>query len=185
MKCSGIRSAPVVAYLLGQGPRRAILRCTAAVAVAWTTCCATPGRTGDALPTRACALPPAGSAFPPFTNFIGAFNTRDRASFTEAFAEDATVFFDLDDPAGRVEGRAPILDVFRPLFSGAGAAQSIQLRPAAVRRQDFADTVLVTFQLESALGVGRRSILFRCDPDETWRIVHLHASSVDAARKPG
>jgi ketosteroid isomerase-like protein len=144
-----------------------------------TVCCATPGPTGDARARRACAPPSPGSAFPPFTDFIGAFNARDGASFAEAFADDATTFFDLDDPAGRVEGRSRILDVFRPRFSGTGAAQAIQLRPTAVRWQEIAGTVLVTFQLESSLGVGRRSILFRCDPDATWRIVHLHASSVE------
>ncbi len=118
--------------------------------------------------------------FAPFDAFVASFNARDAAGFERAFAEDATFFFDLDRPAGRVEGRDAILAVFRPHFTQPADRPSFVLRPVAVRAQQVGDVVLVSFEVEFPQLLMRRSALFRCDPDG-WRIVHFHASSKERA----
>jgi ketosteroid isomerase-like protein len=141
--------------------------------------CATP-RSPGTVSVAGCEPPKAGADFAPFAAFVASFNARDAAGFERAFAEDATFFFDLDDPATRVEGRDGIMAVFRPHFAQPMERRSFVLKPVAVRSQPVGGAVLVSFQVEFPQAIMRRSVVFRCDRD-AWRIVHLHASSKERA----
>lgn len=112
---------------------------------------------------------------PSFEDFIAAFNERDLARFAGAYEEDATIFFDLADPGARVSGRAAIAEVFRPFFEG---RSSFMLRPTDIVVQRHGDVAVVTFHLRSEQALARRTIVWRHAGDR-WRVMHLHASSVE------
>lgn len=114
---------------------------------------------------------------PSFEDFIAAFNERDLERFAGAYEDDATIFFDLDDPGARVSSRAAITEIFRPFFEG---RSSFMLRPTDVAVQRHGDIAVVTFHLRSERALARRTIVWRWAGDR-WRVMHLHASSVEPA----
>ncbi len=147
----------------------------AGAALLLSIACVTPRPPGS-VGAAGCGPPTAQADFAPFSAFVASFNARDAAGFERAFAEDATFFFDLDDPAGRVEGRERIMALFRPHFARPKDERSFVLKPAAVRSQLVGGAVIVSFEVELPQALLRRSVVFGCDGD-AWRIVHFHASS--------
>ena len=110
-----------------------------------------------------------------FGDFIKAFNERDLPRFIGAFEPDATIFFDLSEPPGRVSGREKIREVFAPFFA---SARGFQLAPVEVVVQRSDDIAVISFHLVSPDGLARRSLVWRFSGG-AWRIWHLHASSVE------
>ena len=110
--------------------------------------------------------------------FIGAFNALDRARFDPLFADDATLFF----PGGpfevrRVEGKTAVLGWFGKFFDVARTRSGkLNIQPADLKVQDYGSVAVVTFHLNGADNVGRRTLILRKDKN-AWKIVHLHASS--------
>lgn len=125
------------------------------------------------------------------TQFLAAYENLDWEPFAESFAQDAMVFFSAPESPRGVQGKAAALTRFRLVFdgirrtSGRTSPPFQRLRPTnlAVTRLGE-DAVLVTFEVETAERLTRRTIVFaRARGDATrWRIRHMHASN--APRSP-
>ncbi len=106
------------------------------------------------------------------TNFIG------------CFAEDATVFFPVPEPAQRFDGKAAIQAHFEQVFatirkaSTSSRAPYHRLRPEALLVQLLGpDAAIVSFHLRNTERIARRTLALK-KVDGTWVIAHLHASNV-------
>lgn len=115
------------------------------------------------------------------TAFLDAFASLRWEEFRSFFADDATVFFPRPDQPQLVEGRDGIEGVFGKVFeeerAGADGPPYLDLTPVAVRVQVVGDVALTTFELHDDDRLGRRTLVWT-QQDETWRILHLHASNV-------
>lgn len=116
--------------------------------------------------------------------FLVAFSNRDIATFSAFFAEEATMFFPpsaFGPPSGLVEGRANIAEGFRRLYERTGPPRSpgAIIEPQDLRIKEFEGAAVVTFHLGSENRRGRRTFVLRRYGTE-WRIVHLHASTMEA-----
>lgn len=117
------------------------------------------------------------------TAFLRAFEDLDWPRFSAAFSDDVTAFFPIPEPPQRFVGRAAVEAQFHRVFAGIRAAAPSgppyqHLQPVGLRIEMVADGVaLVTFELQNAKRIGRRSLVMRREAGE-WRIVHLHASNV-------
>ena len=120
--------------------------------------------------------------------FLVAFENLDWPVFRAAFSDSATIFQPVPQMAERVTGPRGIDSTFRAVFAAIraqarGGPPYQRLEPVDLRIQPLAvGTVLVTFELHSPERLGRRTIVFRRE-GSTWRIFHLHASSI--VRPPG
>lgn len=147
-----------------------------------------PGLSGAAL---AQALPEAAQAAPDsdpalrqaFDDFVIAFNAADESAFEALWAPEATVFFPA--PIFGVEliaRKAAILERFFALFAQARVRRSqppyLNIRPADVALHQYGDTVVATFHLQGRSDIGRRTLVLNRQSG-AWRIVHMHASSLD------
>ena len=115
--------------------------------------------------------------------FLVAFSNRDIPTFSAYFADDATAFFPpsaFGPPSGRVEGRANIAEEFRRLYERTGPrrASAGVIQPQDMQVRDFDGTALVTFHLGSDSVRGRRTFVLRRTSTD-WKIVHLHASTLE------
>lgn len=126
-----------------------------------------------------------------FRSYIAAFNSRDFAAFTSTFAEDISVFFDRPLSPERRDGRTAVEAVFRPGFAyfhpaDGRPAPSLPppLVPTAVRVQEYGDFAIVTFLAGLPDDLARRTVVLRRGKLEGWRVVHIHASSVELPAKP-
>ena len=114
--------------------------------------------------------------------FLDAFENGDWERFRNCFAEDATVFFlpSAHFPR-RAEGRAEIEAVFPRVFAAARQKESVApyltIEPKDIRLHQLHRAGVVTFHLEDPDAFGRRTIVFE-KREETWLIVHLHASNL-------
>jgi ketosteroid isomerase-like protein len=118
--------------------------------------------------------------------FVSAFDDLDWARFQTFFAEDATVFHPAAPNVKRTEGRAGFEQAWLGVFerirknSGKTSAPYMDLKPKDVRIQYLADDVaLVTFHLEDGTVLGRRTMVWKRE-GQVWRIVHVHASNLEA-----
>jgi len=129
------------------------------------------------------AAPVAQSATPHATAsaFLDAFKAMDATRFDRFFAPDVTMFFpDGPFPTERVEGQAAVLAAFHSFFDRVRerGRTTLNIMPLDQRIDQYGDVAVVTFRLDSADAVGRRSVVLRKDGGE-WRIAHFHASTVD------
>jgi ketosteroid isomerase-like protein len=113
--------------------------------------------------------------------FLVPFSNQNVSEFMDYFAEDATVFFpQARFPVVRVEGKAAIASAFATVFKPSGPAPATNrplIQPQDLKVQRFGDSAVVTFHLGSDTTRGRRTFVLR-RIDSTWRIVHLHASTI-------
>jgi ketosteroid isomerase-like protein len=113
--------------------------------------------------------------------FLVPFSNQDVPAFIDYFADDAVVFFPSAQFAPmRVEGKANIARTFESVFKPGrpvppGGRPLIQ--PQDLKVQSFDDIAVVTFHLGTDAARGRRTFVLRRSA-ATWRIVHLHASSI-------
>lgn len=130
-------------------------------------------------PARAPVSMPASQAV---AAFLESFVAMDAPRFDAFFSEDATMFFpDGPFPKERVAGKSAIVAAFGNLFDMArsrGVAR-LSIQPMDLQVQDLGDFAIATFHLRGNGNLGRRSILMRREP-AGWRIVHFHASSLEA-----
>jgi ketosteroid isomerase-like protein len=113
--------------------------------------------------------------------FIEAFNNLDWERFRLGFTDDATVFFPFPQVPRRANGRAEVEAVFKRFFDEGRKRKSgppyLNIEPKDVKIQRLKDAAIVTFHLEGADAVGRRTVVFQKQGDK-WLIAHLSASSM-------
>jgi len=154
-----------------------LLSSTAAAALLLAACAA-PGAAASASAAEVGVGSPAAAA----SAFLEAFNALNSARFDSFFAEDATMFFpDGPFPRERVEGKAAVTAAFRAFFEAARArgATRLNIRPQEMSVQDYGRFAVVSFHLRGGANLGRRSLVLRRDGRD-WRIVHFHASALEA-----
>jgi uncharacterized protein (TIGR02246 family) len=117
-------------------------------------------------------------------HFLHAFEDLDMPSFIRCFAEDASVFFPVPEPAKRFDGKKAIQAHFEEVFA-AIRTSSVSAKPPFHRLipEDLqvqllgGSNAVVTFQMSNAVRIARRTLVLE-KRDHTWFIVHLHASNV-------
>ena len=98
----------------------------------------------------------------------------DAAAATNLCADDATVFFPVDNSPLRADGKAAIREVFaRLLKPGSGAPPP----PEDLRVQRSGKAAIVTFQMRNPHVTSRRTVALE-QRGGRWVIVHLHGSNV-------
>jgi ketosteroid isomerase-like protein len=115
------------------------------------------------------------------TNFVTAFNNFNWIAFRESFTDDATIFYPFWDQARRVKGRQEIesawLTIF-PEFGDTNTTTKLQISPKDINIQLYRKTAIVTFHLGDGVNTLSRRTLVMVKKKHSWKIVHLHASSV-------
>jgi ketosteroid isomerase-like protein len=114
--------------------------------------------------------------------FLEAFNSLDPARFDPFFAEDATMFFPGGPfPKDRVQGKVAVTAAFGRFFAMAKerGATRLGIEPLDLVVQNHDGFAIATFHLRGNGNIGRRSILLGLQ-DGRWRIVHFHASALEA-----
>jgi ketosteroid isomerase-like protein len=110
--------------------------------------------------------------------FLAALNDGD-PRIARLFADDATVFFPMNDRPLRANGRDEIDAAFRALFAQMGNAKGKGMPPPEMLRIDSLgkDGAIVTFQTTNPNVTSRRTFVLRRERGD-WKIVHLHGSNV-------
>jgi ketosteroid isomerase-like protein len=94
------------------------------------------------------------------------------------FANDATVFFPMNDRPLRANGREEIAAAFAALFGMAGYQKGRGMPPPEeLREQCFGETAVVTFQTTNPNVTSRRTFVLRREGGG-WKIIHLHGSNI-------
>ena len=114
-------------------------------------------------------------------NFVTAFNNFNWSPFRESFADDATMFHPFWNQARRMKGRQEIekawLTIF-PEFGDTNNSRKLQISPKDINLQLYRQTAIVTFHLGDGLNTLSRRTLVMTKKKRSWKIAHLHASSV-------
>jgi len=118
--------------------------------------------------------------------FIKAFEYLDFEQFKTYFADDVTVFFPPSAMvAGRIDGKDNVMKVFKSFFERVKltkkTAPYLDIVPQKTQFNFYDDIVLVTFELNDANALSRRTILLR-KISGRFLIIHLHASKIDGAK---
>jgi ketosteroid isomerase-like protein len=128
---------------------------------------------------------PAQSAEQATRAFLGAFNSLDPERFDSFFAEDVTMFFPSGPfPKDRVQGKAAVTGAFARFFAMAKerGTTRLSIEPLDLVVQNHGGFAVATFHLRGGNGnIGRRSILLGLREGH-WRIVHFHASALEAGK---
>ena len=114
-------------------------------------------------------------------NFVTAFNNFNWAAFRESFTDDATIFHPFWNQARRIQGRQEIEKAWLTIFPEFGAtnnSRKLQISPKDLNLQLFQQTAIVTFHLGDGLNTLSRRTLIMIKEKRSWKIAHLHASSV-------
>lgn len=114
-------------------------------------------------------------------NFVTAFNNLNWVPFRESFTDDATVFYPYWNQARRIQGRQEIekawLTIF-PEFGDVNNSRKLKINPKDIYLQLFQQTAIVTFHLGDGLNTLSRRTLLMIKEKGSWKIAHLHASSI-------
>lgn len=118
--------------------------------------------------------------------FVDAFSNLNWKRFSDCFADDATAFF---PPSAKFPSRAnnkeEIETIFKKVFDNARKQKSappyIIIEPKDIKIQIIDKIAIVTFVLNDPDLFGRRTIVLTKEND-TWLIIHLHASGVVTAK---
>lgn len=114
-------------------------------------------------------------------NFVTAFNNFNWAAFRESFTDDATIFYPYWTQARRIQGRQEIekawLNIF-PEFVDINNSRKLQISPKDIELQLYQQNAIVTFHLGDGLNSLSRRTLLMIKEKGSWKIAHLHASSV-------
>lgn len=116
------------------------------------------------------------------TTFVTAFNNFDWPTFRASFTDDATMFHPTWSQARRLEGRTEIEDtwlVIFPEFKDPNNKEKLQIDPKEVRIQIYENTAIITFHLGDGVSSLSRRTLVMVKKENSWKIVHLHASRVN------
>ena len=107
--------------------------------------------------------------------FLTALNDAD-PKIVSLFADDATVFFPMNDRPLRATGRTEIAAAFQSLFAGAKPGKGMPA-PENLQVQTIGDVAIVTFQTVNPNVTSRRTFVLRRS-GAGWLIVHLHGSNI-------
>lgn len=114
-------------------------------------------------------------------NFVTAFNNLNWAAFRESFTDDATIFYPYWNQARRIQGRQDIekawLNIF-PEFVDINNSRKLQISPKDIHLQLYQQNAIVTFHLGDGLNSLSRRTLLMINEKGSWKIAHLHASSI-------
>lgn len=114
-------------------------------------------------------------------NFVAAFNNFNWNTFRESFNDDATMFHPFWNQARRIQGRQEIETAWLTIFSEfveTTNSRKLQISPKDINLQLFRQTAIVTFHLGDGLNTLSRRTLIMIKKNRSWKISHLHASSV-------
>jgi quercetin dioxygenase-like cupin family protein len=114
-------------------------------------------------------------------NFVTAFNNFNWDSFRGSFTDDATIFYPYWSQAKRIQSRQEIekawLTIF-PEFVDINNSRKLQISPKDIHLQLYQQNAIVTFHLGDGLNSLSRRTLLMIKEKGSWKIAHLHASSV-------
>ena len=114
-------------------------------------------------------------------NFVTEFNNFNWAAFRESFTDDATIFYPFWNQARRIQGRREIetawLTIF-PEFGDTNNTRKLQISPKDINILLYRQTAIVTFHLGDGINTLSRRTLIMVKKKRSWKIAHLHASSV-------
>lgn len=119
--------------------------------------------------------------------FLDAIDHADGAALAPLWCADASMYFPFANSQDLVRGRDAVLARFDRMFADLRARQPgpppyIRFRTEAFEcLQLDARHVVVYAMLAFAAQRGRRTLVFRSEPDG-WRLLHVHASNMDARR---
>ena len=107
---------------------------------------------------------------------MAALNALDLEGMAQFFAEDITAFVP-SAQAERAEGKAAVVEIFRRYVETTRAATSrTNLVPEDLRIDVRGETAVVSFHVQNAGTVARRTFVFREEAGR-WLISHFHASN--------
>ncbi|MGB4771693.1 MAG: nuclear transport factor 2 family protein [Chitinophagaceae bacterium] len=119
-------------------------------------------------------------------NFVTAFNKFDWPTFRASFTDDATIFYPFWDRARRVQGRQDFetvwLNIF-PEFADKNNKDTLQINPKDIHIQMYGSTAILSFHLGDGQTALSRRTLVMLKQSGSWRIAHLHASSVSRPKE--
>ncbi|MEJ8841755.1 nuclear transport factor 2 family protein [Lacibacter sp. H375] len=114
-------------------------------------------------------------------DFVTAFNHFNWDTFRGSFTDDATIFYPYWSQAKRIHGRQEIekawLTIF-PEFIDINNSRKLQISPKDIHLQLYQQNAIVTFHLGDGLNSLSRRTLLMIKEKGSWKIAHLHASSV-------
>lgn len=119
--------------------------------------------------------------------FLDAIDRADLEALAPLWCEDASMYFPFANSQDLVRGRKDVLARFERMFAdlrarNPGPPPYIRFRTEAFECLALdARHALVYAMLAFANQRGRRTLVFRRDADE-WRLLHVHASNMDARR---
>lgn len=115
--------------------------------------------------------------------FLDALNNLDWPRFKATFADDVTLFHAASGlSARRVDNASQAESIWQEMFEDIRKRSTgppyLHLEPKDTLVQMWGDTAVVTFHLDYAKAVGRRTLVMRRIGKE-WKVVHMHASVLD------
>lgn len=119
--------------------------------------------------------------------FLEAIDRADLEALAPLWCEDASMYFPFANSQDLVRGRADVLARFARMFAdlrarNPGPPPYIRFRTEAFECLEIDSRhALVYAMLAFANQRGRRTLVFRRDGEE-WRLLHVHASNMDARR---
>jgi ketosteroid isomerase-like protein len=120
--------------------------------------------------------------------FLRAFENLDMQQFIACFADNATVFFPMPEPPGRVDGKLAIQQRFEQVFASIRSTTKSgppfhHLAPENIAIQIMpGQTAVVSFHLRNSERIARRTLVL-VKTNGQWLILHLHASNDAIASK--
>ena len=118
--------------------------------------------------------------------FVTAFDNLDWQAFRACFSTTATIFHPAAPNTKRIDSPDQFEKAWLGVFerikksSGRSSPPYMNLHPLDLRVENLSeDVVLVTFHLVDGRTVGRRTLVFKREPDG-WKVVHIHASNITA-----
>jgi ketosteroid isomerase-like protein len=115
--------------------------------------------------------------------FLDAFNNLDWERFQATFTDDATIFLFDWQTAGRRDLQSSgfsVMEERRAMAAQRGSPPYLNLMPRDLLIEVFGDAALVTFHLGivgSQSTLNQRTLLLVRE-ENTWKIHHLHASTL-------
>jgi ketosteroid isomerase-like protein len=118
-------------------------------------------------------------------NFVIAFNNFNWTTFKASFTDDVTIFYPFWNQPRRIQGRREIenawLTIF-PEFGDTNNTRKLQISPKDIHIQLHQHTAIVTFHLGDGVNTLSRRTLIMVKKKRSWKIAHLHASSVSESK---
>jgi ketosteroid isomerase-like protein len=118
--------------------------------------------------------------------FLTAFDNLDWQAFRACFSDTATIFHPAAPNIRRIDSPDQFekawLGVFERIKKNSGRTSPpyMSLNPLDLRIEKLSeDVALVTFHLVDVSTLNRRTLVFKREPNG-WKIVHIHASNINA-----